>query len=170
MATLLEQWHEKAYENATDSKVLKNVWDKYFALEKEIYKEILQNPTKEISGTVSELAEKYNMDNDFFVGFLEGINESLKKENPVEKLKESSKVKILIEPEKLYYNMVQAKAQWLYTLPEWDNILTKEKRQELYKTCKSANTVKNEENKIYPNDPCPCGSGKKYKKCCGKNV
>ena len=23
--------------------------------------------------------------------------------------------------------------------------------------------------KIYPNDPCPCGSGKKYKKCCGKN-
>lgn len=22
--------------------------------------------------------------------------------------------------------------------------------------------------KIYPNDPCPCGSGKKYKKCCGK--
>lgn len=24
--------------------------------------------------------------------------------------------------------------------------------------------------KIYPNDPCPCGSGKKYKKCCGKNI
>lgn len=36
-----------------------------------------------------------------------------------------------------------------------------------------ANRVKNileKENKkkIYPNDPCPCGSGKKYKKCCGK--
>lgn len=26
----------------------------------------------------------------------------------------------------------------------------------------------NKQNKIYPNDPCPCGSGKKYKKCCGK--
>ncbi len=25
-----------------------------------------------------------------------------------------------------------------------------------------------EEKKVYPNDPCPCGSGKKYKKCCGK--
>ena len=24
--------------------------------------------------------------------------------------------------------------------------------------------------KIYRNDPCPCGSGKKYKKCCGKNI
>ena len=28
-------------------------------------------------------------------------------------------------------------------------------------------TVKTE-RKIYPNNPCPCGSGKKYKKCCGK--
>ena len=25
------------------------------------------------------------------------------------------------------------------------------------------------EKKVYPNDPCPCGSGKKYKHCCGKN-
>ena len=25
------------------------------------------------------------------------------------------------------------------------------------------------EPKVYPNDPCPCGSGKKYKKCCGRN-
>ena len=28
---------------------------------------------------------------------------------------------------------------------------------------------KRAEQKIYPNDPCPCGSGKKYKNCCGKN-
>ncbi|MEF9945638.1 MAG: preprotein translocase subunit SecA [Lachnospiraceae bacterium] len=28
---------------------------------------------------------------------------------------------------------------------------------------------KREEKKVYPNDPCPCGSGKKYKQCCGKN-
>ena len=24
------------------------------------------------------------------------------------------------------------------------------------------------EMKVYPNDPCPCGSGKKYKQCCGR--
>ena len=28
---------------------------------------------------------------------------------------------------------------------------------------------KRESKKIYPNDPCPCGSGKKYKQCCGRN-
>ncbi len=29
--------------------------------------------------------------------------------------------------------------------------------------------VKRERMKVYPNDPCPCGSGKKYKNCCGRN-
>ncbi len=29
--------------------------------------------------------------------------------------------------------------------------------------------VKREAAKVYPNDPCPCGSGKKYKQCCGRN-
>lgn len=28
--------------------------------------------------------------------------------------------------------------------------------------------MKHNQKKLYPNDPCPCGSGKKYKKCCGK--
>ena len=32
-----------------------------------------------------------------------------------------------------------------------------------------ANAPKKRENrKVYPNDPCPCGSGKKYKQCCGR--
>ncbi len=30
--------------------------------------------------------------------------------------------------------------------------------------------VKRENEKIYPNAPCPCGSGKKYKQCCGRNA
>jgi preprotein translocase subunit SecA len=30
--------------------------------------------------------------------------------------------------------------------------------------------VKRTEKKIYPNDPCPCGSGKKYKNCCGRQA
>ena len=30
--------------------------------------------------------------------------------------------------------------------------------------------VQRKEIKVYPKDPCPCGSGKKYKQCCGKNA
>lgn len=33
---------------------------------------------------------------------------------------------------------------------------------------KEENVVR-KQKKIYPNDPCPCGSGRKYKKCCYKN-
>ena len=166
---LLDDWHSLAYQ-ATDQKEIKRIWDKYFKEEKEIYKSILDDPDTEITGTVSSLSEKYNMDILYFVGFLEGINDSLEKSNPIEKLKESSKIKIKINKEKLYYNMVLNKADWLYNLPQWDNILTNEKRNELYKECKNSQIVKRESNKVYPNDLCPCGSGKKYKKCCGKNA
>jgi preprotein translocase subunit SecA len=31
-------------------------------------------------------------------------------------------------------------------------------------------TVRREGKKVGRNDPCPCGSGKKYKKCCGRNA
>ncbi|MCQ2610093.1 MAG: SEC-C domain-containing protein [Lachnospiraceae bacterium] len=166
---LLSEWHAISYDEE-NVQVAKKVWEKYFALEKEIYKKILANPDEEISGTVADLASTYDMDNVYFAGFLEGINDSIVKQNPIDKLKDSTKVKIKIDKEKLYYNMVQNKATWLYELPEWDAILTKEKRQELYKKCKDAQVVKREGDKVYPNDPCPCGSGKKNKKCCGKNV
>ena len=104
-------------------------------------------------------------------GFLDGINESLKGyENPIDTMTEDTVVKIEIDPEKLYYNMVEAKASWLYELPQWTEILSAETRTELYKKQKASGTVRRLGHKIYPNDPCPCGSGKKYKKCCGRNA
>ena len=45
---------------------------------------------------------------------------------------------------------------------------TEEEQQALYKEQKQSQTIR-KAAKVYPNDPCPCGSGKKYKKCCGKN-
>ena len=132
---LLESWHEIAYDT-TDQKAMQKVWEKYFLEEKEIYKKLLSNVNQEVAGTVEGLANEYGMDIVYFTGFLEGINDSIEKPNPIEKIKESSKVKIKIKPKDLYYNMVKAKASWLYELDEWNNILTKEERQELYRKCK----------------------------------
>ena len=53
-------------------------------------------------------------------------------------------------------------------LEEWNDIFDEETRKALYKEQKSSTTIV-KDKKVYPNDPCPCGSGKKYKKCCGKN-
>ena len=168
--SLLQEWREYAYsEEMQNSKEGEQLWNNYFQLEKGIYEKLLTNPTEVVTGTVEGLAEKYEVPLSMMVGFLDGINESLKGyENPIETMDEDTKVKIEIDPEKLYYNMVEAKATWLYELPQWDAILTEERRTELYREQKASGTVRNT-HKIYPNDPCPCGSGKKYKKCCGKN-
>ena len=48
-------------------------------------------------------------------------------------------------------------------------LLSEEQQKELYKEAKKMHTFVREGKKIGRNDPCPCGSGKKYKHCCGKN-
>ena len=170
MATLLETWRNLAYGDGLDDKKREDLWNGYFTVEKGIYEKILAKPSEVIEGSVKELAERYETEILIMTGFLDGINESLKGyENPIETMEEDTVVKIEIDPEKLYYNMVEAKAAWLYELPQWDSILSEEKRSELYKKQKASGTVRREGHKIYPNDPCPCGSGKKYKKCCGRN-
>ena len=99
--------------------------------------------------------------------FLDGINTSLKDEIDVQSVEEETEITLNIIPEKLYYNMLNAKAKWLYELKEWNDVIPEEKRIEITRAWRqeqqavSATTVGR-------NDPCPCGSGKKYKKCCGK--
>ena len=171
MATLLETWRNLAYGDGLDDKKKEELWNGYFQIEKGIYEQILSAPEQVVEGTVKELADKYHTEVLIMTGFLDGINESLKGyENPIETMDENTVVKIEIDLEKLYYNMVEAKASWLYGLSQWDSILSEERRKELYKEQKASGTVRREGRKVYPNDPCPCGSGKKYKKCCGKNA
>ena len=168
--TLLENWRNLAYGDGLDDKKKEELWSGYFTIEKGIYEQILANPAEVVEGTVKELAEKYDTEVMIMTGFLDGINESLKGyENPIETMDEDTKVKIEIDPEKLYYNMVEAKAEWLYGLPQWEQLLPEEKKKELYKKQKASGTIV-KGPKIGRNDPCPCGSGKKYKKCCGKNA
>ena len=166
---LLEEWRAVAYSKEMDRAALQKFWGTYFQIEKNIYEKLLTNPDEEVKGTVKELAEKYEIDVFTMTGFLDGINESLKEENPIETMEEDTQVNLDYDKEKLYYNMVGAKADWLYELPQWDNLLDEAKRKELYKKQKLSGTVI-KGKKIGRNEPCPCGSGKKYKNCCGKNA
>lgn len=165
--SLLETWREKAYKGQNPN-VQKKFWKEYFDIEKGIYEKLLTDPEEVVKGTVKELAENYGTDVLHFTGFLDGINSSLKEPNNLEELEEDSNVQLDINVEELYYNMLAAKAKWLYTLPQWDNILSEEKRKEITKKQRLSGTVI-KEHTVGRNDPCPCGSGKKYKKCCGAN-
>lgn len=165
---LLKTWRDMAYSETANKGDLQRLWAAYFEQEKEIYATLLKNPDEVVTGTVKELAEKYGVEVLTMTGFLDGINDSLKEANPIEEMEEDTVVNLGFDKALLYKNMVAAGADWLYNLPEWEPIFDEETRKALYKEQKESTTIV-KEAKIYPNDPCPCGSGKKYKKCCGKN-
>lgn len=166
---LLETWRKLAYETEMNQQQATDFWNSYFIQEKGIYEQILETPDEPVSGTVKELADKFHVEVLMMTGFLDGINDSLKEANPIETMEEDTVVSLDYDKEKLYYNMVGCKADWLYELPQWENLLSEEVRKDLYKKQKLSGTVV-KDKKIGRNDPCPCGSGKKYKKCCGKNA
>lgn len=165
--TLLETWRSLAYDEQADQRKLQALWANYFNLEKGIYEQILKTPNEPVNGTVKGLAEKFGVEVLIMTGFLDGINESLKNPNPIETMEEDTEVSLDYDLEKLYMNMVDAKADWLYELPEWDNLIDADRRKELYKEQKLSTTIV-KDKKVGRNDPCPCGSGLKYKKCCGR--
>ena len=160
---LLEQWRNLAYNEKANKGDLQRLWQEYFKKETSVYEQLLENPDEVVEGTVQELADKYQLDLMSMTGFLDGINDSLVTPNPIEEMEENTHVSLAFDKEILYKNMVDAKADWLYELPQWEKIYDADKRKELYLEQKKSGTVI-KEAKIYPNDPCPCGSGRKYKK------
>lgn len=165
---LLQEWRDVAYSQEADKAQLQKFWTNYFLIEKGIYEKLLANPDEVVRGTVKDLADKFEVEVMTMVGFLDGINDSLKVQNPIEEMDENTEINLGFDKELLYKNMVDAKADWLYELPQWDEIFTEEKKKELYKEQKKSGTIV-KGAKIGRNDPCPCGSGKKYKHCCGRN-
>ncbi len=157
---------KKYTEQERSAKETEDFWTEYFEKEKKNYEKILENSKEVIEGKYKELADKFEMDEVTFAGFLDGINESLKEELKIEKLKADSDVRLDIDYKKLYWNMHEARANWLYNLSAWEDVLDDDERQQIVRDFNQSKMAVS--NKVGRNDPCPCGSGKKYKKCCGK--
>ena len=164
--TLFEQWKDLIENQREDT--FQEFWKEYSDAETKIYSDILDRYDEKIEGTLGELAEKYEVRPIIFMGFLDGIDSSLKNSNDFESFDEDSKVELEIVPETLFYNMLAAGADYLFSLPQWESILGEDKMKEIAKEYKKSKTVV-KGKKIGRNEPCPCGSGKKYKHCCGKN-
>lgn len=161
---LFEQWQERTDYEMTQEQH-QAFWATYFDAEKKNYAQILGKNDPKLKGTIQELSSGFGMDSVTFMGFLDGINTSLTEEIELDKLEETTEIDATIDFEKLLYNMHDAKAEWLYELPEWDNVLDVEKRKEIRKNY-GRSTMATSDKTVGRNDPCPCGSGKKYKKCC----
>lgn len=162
--SLYGEWKELA-EKQRSQQEYDSFWADYFSKEKSNYEEILENKTVHITGKLADVATQYNMNAVVFAGFIDGINTSLESEVDLEVLTEDSDLDMKIDFEKLYYNMLDAKADWLYNLSQWEDVLSEDRRMEIKKQFNTERIAVS--NKIGRNDPCVCGSGKKYKKCCG---
>ena len=167
MATLFEQWQD-LIENQTQE-TFNEFWEEYSGAETKIYSDILDHPDEKMMGKLGELAAKYEVRPVIFMGFLDGINESIETKQELEGFDEESEIELKIVPETLFYNMLKADADYLYGLEQWMDILGEDKIREIVKEYKASKTVRRAAPKIGRNDPCPCGSGKKYKHCCGRN-
>ncbi len=163
--TLYENWLVTAYTKEGSS--IPAFWDKYMPAEQAIYENIIGNNKPEIKGTIEELAKEAKMELSHYIGFLDGISEALDKSLDINALEATTAIDVKVNFETLYKKMVEYKAAHLYNLPEWDKVFTAEQRNAFYKNQKSAKTVVRETKKVGRNEPCPCGSGKKYKQCCG---
>lgn len=162
---LIQEWESIVQQNAETAERYKEFWDGYVEVEKKVYVQVLDVQRTELKGTIKELSEEFDVLPVIFIGFLDGINTSLTEEINLDDLEEDSEINVVIDLKKLYFNMLDAKADWLYTLAAWDTILTDEERKVIKKEFMLSKTIV-KEAKIGRNDPCPCGSGKKYKKCC----
>lgn len=163
---IFQEWDELLKRDRSKQEE-KSFWEQYFLKEKEIYQEILQNKEFEIQTTVDAFAKKYDTEILWAVGFIDGINTSLKEPVQLEDLKQEDVITLHILPEELYLHMHEAGANWLYELTEWEDILSKDQRNDIEVAYKKSKTFVTD-TIVGRNDLCLCGSGKKYKKCCGK--
>ena len=99
---LLEEWKKIVYNEKTNKGELERLWNRYFKLEQGVYEKLLVNPDEEVVGTVKELADKYDLTILEMTGFLDGINDSLKKPNPIDTMEEDTVVSLAFDKEKLY--------------------------------------------------------------------
>jgi uncharacterized protein YecA (UPF0149 family) len=161
---LLDAWKRVAFDR--QNQPVTHVWDEYLAKEKSVYIGLLKEKKSRIEGTIEELAESLRFTNVQMCAWLDGIHECVDGLPPLTEVEETTKIAFDIEFDRLYKQMVEYKADTLYTLPEWENIFTPEQQKELYTEQKRSHTVVRNEAKVGRNEPCSCGSGKKHKKCC----
>ena len=164
--SLFKQWSENL-ENIKTQEEYQAFFNEYMSKETENYRKILESKNPVIEGRIRDLAEKNDMSAVEFMGFLDGANTSFKETLVLDDLTEESEINVEVDCEKLLWNMHDAKAEWLYGMKEWEEIFDEEKRKSIKKEFNRSKIVVKGE-KIGRNDPCPCGSGLKYKKCCGK--
>ncbi len=166
--SLYQEW-EKLLHEQTDA-TFEKFWEEYSKAEIAIYTHLLTEKKTKWETSIDEICNQFEIRPVMAMGFLDGIQTSLTNEEmKLDNIKENDTFTLNIDFEKLFYNMIGAKADHLYSIDAWADVLSEDKRASIYKDYKRDNIVVGTKAPGR-NEPCPCGSGKKYKKCCGKGA
>ena len=147
--SLYQQWVDLM--DGQTQETFQDFWKKYSDTETRIYQHILAAGDSHLTGRVSDLITKFDAEPAIFMGFLDGINTSLKNSLDLESINEDSQIDLDIDFEKLYFNMHKAEADYLYSLTEWDGVLSADRRAEItreYKRSRPSARKKNREGTI----------------------
>jgi len=168
--SIYKSWISQAYDQ--NGQTVPSLWQEYLPLEQRIYEGLIESSSNHITGTIAELARQHDIPSEFFAGFIDGINDAL--DNPLsqdvlDEMDENTAIDICFQFDALYKKMVEYQADHLYNLSQWNMVFSQEQRARLYTQQKRSTTVVKQEGPGR-NSPCPCGSSKKFKKCCGVSV
>ena len=108
--SLYKQWAEMVVEYVK-TKGEKAFWAEYTKVETAIYRDLLANHKEAIKITIADFAKKYETSVEFIMGFVDGINDSLNNSYDLETIDENTELTLDVNLEKLYFNMLEAKAK-----------------------------------------------------------
>ncbi len=86
--SLLDEWRSIAYDYTKSKEEIDIFWENYFIKEAQFYDKLLNISEHPILDTIENFACKFNVDIITMVGFLDGINDSLKIPNNIENITE----------------------------------------------------------------------------------
>lgn len=143
--SLLDEWRSIAYDFTKSKEDINKFWEDYFAKEAKFYDVLLNISEHPILDTVENFAHKFNVDIITMIGFLDGINDSLKIPNNIDNITEKTIVTLDYDADILYENAIKSDAKHIYNLSAWDKVLPNRsnKIQSDTSNFKQANTTLN---------------------------
>lgn len=143
--SLLEEWRSVAYDYTKSKEEIDTFWKDYFIKEEQFYNKLLNISEHPILDTIENFACKFNVDIITMVGFLDGINDSLKTPNKIENMTEKTIITLDYDAKILYENAIKSNAKHIYNLSIWDKILPNRngEAQSNKNSCVKTNTVIN---------------------------
>ena len=167
--SLYEDWNQLIESQASTPQQAQMFWDAYFAERDQMLWKNTGGKAKQDSRGIQRCGQELWDGKCSICGLFRRDQHQPWKGSGAESLEETTELDLTIDFEKLFLTCWRQRPSGCIRSNSGDGILSEERRKEIQKEWRASKQAVSEKT-VGRNDPCPCGSGKKYKKCCGKHV